>query len=322
MAKTGTFNETATPAKSGKTHDYGRFNYVSLAWPMGGLSLLAMIVSVVLVFTKGMNYGIDFVGGTEIHVKFDQAVDAGALRAAVEGVGIDNPSVQTFGSENEFLIRLETPVAPTEKQTNELITQNVTKIRTALATQFSLKEEGVLRVDSVGPQVGSELKRNGFLAAFYCFLMILIYVSVRFDYKFAPGAVICLIHDAVLVIGVFSLLGREFNVQIMAAILALIGYSLNDTIVTFDRIRETYPENREKGMAWVINRAINDMMGRTLLTAFTTMLAVVALFIFGGGVISEIAFALIIGIVFGVYSSIYVAAPLILAMEKLKRKPA
>ena len=302
---------------TGKEHDFGKYDFVKLAPLMGGISLLLTIVSIFLIFFKGMNYGIDFAGGTEMQVRFDQAIEASALREAVEKTGIENPAVQGFGGGNEFLIRLETPKAPTEKETNEKITAEVAKIKETLKSQFGLKDEGVLRVDTVGPAVGSELKRNGFLAAFYCFLVILIYVSLRFDYTFAPGAVICLVHDAVLTLGLFSLLNREFNVQIMAAILTLIGYSLNDTIVTFDRIRETLPKNRDMTLKFIINKAINDMLGRTILTAATTMVAVVALYFFGGGVISEIAFTLIVGIIVGVYSSIYVAAPLILVMEKI-----
>ena len=302
--------------------DHGKIDFVKLAPLMGGISVLLTIAAVALLMIKGLNYGIDFAGGTEIQVKFPAAVDQKQLRDAVEAVGIKNPSVQTYGSAQEFLIRLETPVAPTEKETNAQITANVKKIREELTTKFGLKEDGVLRVDTVGPAVGSELRNRGLLAAFYSFLVILIYVAMRFDYKYAPGAVLCLVHDSIFTIGVFSLLGREFNVQIMAAILTLIGYSLNDTIVTFDRIRETAPHYRGiMSMKWIINKAVNDMLRRTILTAGCTMIAVLALYFFGGGVISEIAFTLIIGILIGTYSSVYVAAPLILVMEKFKKAP-
>ncbi len=320
MAKQSTMNSKEA---EGLKEDHGKIDFVKIAPLMGGISLLLTIVSVVLVFTKGLNYGIDFAGGTEIQLRFAQAVDAHQLRSSIEEAGIKNPSVQAFGGSNDFLIRLETPHGATEKETNELINVNVKKIRTALDSKFGLKEDGVLRVDTVGPAVGSELTRRGLLAAFYSFLVILIYVAMRFDYKYAPGAVLCLVHDSILTIGVFSILGREFNVQIMAAVLTLIGYSLNDTIVTFDRIRETAPLYKGvMSLKWIINKAINDMLGRTILTAGCTMIAVVALYLFGGGVIAEIAFTLIIGIIVGTYSSIYVAAPLILVMEKLKKNPA
>lgn len=299
-----------------RPHDFGRFDFVKNAPLFGGISLLALIVSVGLLLTKGLNYGIDFAGGTEIQVKFDNPVEIDALRKAIESTGAHNATVQQFGSNTEFLVRMDTPEAATEKETNDAINAGVAKIRESLKSQFGLQDQGILRVDTVGPQVGGELKRNGTLAAIFAFLVIIAYVWIRFDIIYAPGAVICLAHDALVTLGVFVILGREFNVQIMAAVLTLIGYSLNDTIVTFDRIRETYPQYKERGMAWVINRAINDMLGRTLLTAFTTMLAVLGLFFFGGGVIAEIAFTLIIGIIVGAYSSIYVAAPLILVMQK------
>ncbi|RYZ68327.1 MAG: protein translocase subunit SecF, partial [Proteobacteria bacterium] len=260
--------------------------------------------------------------GTEMQVRFDKSVEVSELRKTIEEQGVQDPNVQAFGSDREYLIRLDTPQAATEKEANGLITATVEKIKGALKTKFGMTDAGVLRVDTVGPQIGSELKKNGLLAAFYSFLVILIYVGIRFDYKYAPGAVICLIHDSIVTVGVFSLLGREFNVQIMAAVLTLIGYSLNDTIVTFDRIRETTPHYRGKSSTWIINKAINDMLGRTILTASTTMLAVLGLFFFGGGVISEIAFTLIIGIVVGTYSSIYVAAPLVLIMEKFAQNKA
>jgi preprotein translocase subunit SecF len=302
--------------------DFGKYDFVKLAIPMGGISLLLTVIAIALMLTKGLNYGIDFAGGTELQVRFPQAVDAGQVRQAITDTGVENPVVQNFGGPTEFLIRLETPKAPTEKETNELINKEVTALKTTFATKFQLPPEGLLRVDTVGPAVGSELRRNGLLAAVYAFLVILIYVAIRFDYKYAPGAVLCLVHDSIVTIGIYSILGREFNIQTMAAVLTLIGYSLNDTIVTFDRIRETAPHYRDKSMGYIINKAINDMLGRTFLTAGVTMIAVVMLFFFGGGVIAEIAFTMMVGIVIGTYSSIYVAAPLILVMEKFKGEPS
>jgi len=320
MAKQAALNtQEADTAKE----DHGKVDFVRIAPLMGGISVLLTVIAVALLMIKGLNYGIDFAGGTEIQLRFPQAVDAHQLRTTIEELGVKNPSVQAFGSSNEYLIRLETPHGATEKETNEMINSDVKKIRSALESKFGLKDDGVLRVDTVGPAVGNELTRRGLLAAFYSFLVILIYVAMRFDYQYAPGAVLCLVHDSVFTLGVFSLLGREFNVQIMAAILTLIGYSLNDTIVTYDRIRETAPHYKGiMSMKWIINKAINDMLGRTILTAGCTMIAVLALYIFGGGVISEIAFTLIVGIVIGTYSSVYVAAPFILAMEKLQRRSA
>ena len=318
QASPGLQADRKTASKLEREKDFGRFDFVKAAPLMGGVSIVLTVIAIVLLLTKGLNYGIDFAGGTEIQVKFAQPVEQSALRAAIEGVGIHDPSVQSFGSQNEYLIRLELPHGKSEKETNMLVNADVGKVRAALKEKFQLPEDGLLRVDTVGPQVGSELKRNGLLAAFYSFIVILIYVSIRFDYNYAPGAVLCLVHDSIVTVGMFSLLGREFNVQIMAAVLTLIGYSLNDTIVTFDRIRETAPKNRDLSMHFIINKSVNDMLGRTILTSGATMIAVLALYFLGGGVISEIAFTLIIGIIIGTYSSIYVASPLILVMQKLK----
>ena len=319
--KSGERKSTAGGRPSNPKESFGRYDFVSIAPLMGGISLVATIVSIVLLMTKGLNYGIDFAGGTEAQVKFSEPVKAADLRAAIDATGVKGATVQALGDQNEFLIRMETEVGKSDKETNELLRGNIAKLTNAVQTKFKLAPDGIRRIDTVGPQVGSELKRNGLLAAFYSFLVILIYVAVRFDYKYAPGAVLCLVHDSIFTLGVFSLLGREFNVQIMAAVLTLIGYSLNDTIVTFDRIRETYPVYRDRGLVWVINRAVNDMLGRTFLTAGCTMIAVVALYALGGGVISEIGFTLMVGILIGTYSSVYVAAPLILVMDKLKKTP-
>jgi preprotein translocase subunit SecF len=269
-----------------------------------------------------MHYGIDFAGGTEIEIRTEQPIEIDKLRATIEKTGAPIEGVQSFGSNREYLIRMNLPQAPNVEEQNKISLENVRKVREALKTDLNVQDKDVIGVSTVGPQIGSELKRNGYLAAFYAFLVILIYVGVRFDYNYAPGAVICLIHDSIVTIGVFSILGREFNTPIMAAVLTLIGYSLNDTIITFDRIRETAPLNRDKSSAFIINRSINDMFVRTLLTSSATMIAVLALYFFGGGVISEIAFTLVIGILIGTYSSIYVAAPLVLLMERFNTHKA
>lgn len=292
-------------------------DFIRLAKPMGTLSLILVIASLVLIMTKGFNYGIDFSGGTEMHVKFTKPVTAEEVRAVLTDVGAGGASVQTFGEANEFLVRIGTPELPDASAQNKALNEILTKVKEGFTAKFGMEPSGLLRVDTVGPQVGSELKKNGMLAAFYSLLVLLIYVSVRFDYAYAPGAIICLIHDSLITLGLFSLMGREVNVQIIASILTLIGYSLNDTIVTFDRIRETAPLNRDKSLAFILNKGINETLGRTLLTAGSTMLACLGLYFLSGGVIAEIAFTLIIGIIVGAYSTVYVAAPLIMVMEKI-----
>jgi preprotein translocase subunit SecF len=283
------------------------------------ISALLTLLSLGIIAVKGFNYGIDFAGGTEVQVQFNTPVKASKVRDFTKDLGYGNASVQSFGEDNEYLIRLDTVKGDTEKETNRLLNEMIESITAGLQQTFSSEGAVIRRVDSVGPQVGDELKRNGLLAAFYALLMILLYIALRFDFKYAPGAVFCLFHDSIITLGIFSLVDHEVNVQTMAAILTIIGYSLNDTIVTFDRIRENLPTYRDKDLRWVVNRSINDVLSRTLLTSVTTMLAVGAMFVLAGGVIRDFAFTLGIGVIVGTYSSIYVASPLVLLMDRIQQ---
>lgn len=300
---------------------FGRFDFVANVGLFGGISLALVLASLVYLSVRGINYGIDFKGGTEIQVKFSQSIHIDEVRKAMEGMHLGEVGVQGFGEGNEYIVRFQGEKGTTDKETNEKLNAAITSVKDKINTQFAAAGADIRRVDTVGPQVGAELKRNGFLAVFYCLLVILIYVAIRFDYKYSPGAVACLFHDAVITLAIFILVGKEVNVPILAAILSLIGFSLNDTIVVFDRIRETEHAFKEKGSVFIINRAINDMLGRTLITSGTVFVTALCLYIFAGGVVSDIAFAICIGIFFGTYSSIYVAAPLILLMEKLNLSP-
>lgn len=298
-----------------KDPEYGRIDFMS-KWPIFcGLSLFAVVASLVLFATKGFNYGIDFAGGTEVQVKFESDVDAQKVRAFTNDLGYPSASVQSFGDDNEYLIRTESKGSNAD-EINKMAEQTAKAISSGLLSTFAEMKPEIRRVDTVGPQVGEELKRNGILAAFYSLIAILLYVSLRFDYKFAPGAVLCLFHDAIVTLGLFSLLGKEVNVQTMAAILTIIGYSLNDTIINFDRVRENLPLFKKKPLALVINRSVNDVISRTILTSFTTMIAVVAMYVLAGGVIRDLAFTLGIGIIVGTYSTMYVASPLVLLFDK------
>lgn len=297
----------------------GRFDFVGKVNIFGGISLAIFLVSLVYLMVNGITYGIDFKGGTEIQVKYAKTVHIDEVRAAIEDLKLGEVAVQGFGDQSEFIIRFQGHTGKTDKETNDILNADITKMRETLTTgKFAESGADIRRVDTVGPQVGAELKRNGFLAVFYCLLVILIYVALRFDYKFAPGAVLCLLHDAVITLAIFNFVGKEVNVPILAAILSLIGYSLNDTIVVFDRIRETEHLYKDKGIRFIINKSINDMVVRTLITSGTTFTTALCLYLFAGGIVSDIAFAISIGIFFGTYSSIYVAAPLVLMMEKLK----
>lgn len=298
---------------------FGRFDFVGKVGIFGGISLIVTVASLIYLAVHGITWGIDFRGGTEIQVKYEKTVTIDDVRSSIEKAGLKDVSVQSFGEDSEFIIRFQGEKGATDKETNEKLNTSIVSARAALTgVDLADKNADIRRVDTVGPQVGAELKKNGFLAVFYCLLVILIYVGLRFDYKYAPGAVICLFHDAVITLAIFVAVGKEVNVPTLAAIMTLIGFSLNDTIVVFDRIRETEGESYSKGIGFVINKSINDMLVRTLITSGTTFVSALCLYIFSGGTVADIAFAICVGIFFGTYSSIYVAAPLVMMMEKLK----
>jgi preprotein translocase subunit SecF len=283
------------------------------------VSGLLVLIALFLILTKGFNYGIDFAGGAEVQVRFARPVAAQEIRDFTEQTGVRNAVVQQFGTgdSNEYLIRTDAKVGKNDKETNENLQASLKALQAGLKTKWPDAE--IRRVDTVGPQVGNQLKRNGILAMFYSLLCILIYIGLRFDYKFAPGAVICLFHDAIITLGIFSLMGKEVNVTILAAILAIIGYSLNDTIVIFDRIRETLAHHKGRPLGELINRSINDTLQRTILTSLTTFLACLSLYLFAGGVVTDFGFAMMIGIAIGTYSSIYVASPFILLLDRFTK---
>lgn len=308
--------------KAQTNESFGKFDFVGKVGLFGGISLALVVVSLIYLAIRGINYGIDFKGGTEVQVKFSQPVSIEQVRSTVDGLGLGEVGVQGFGELSEYIIRWQIHEMKTDKETNEFLNSSIAKVKTAITTSLQSSQPEFRRVDTVGPQVGAELKRNGFLAVFYCLLVILIYVALRFDYKYSPGAVLCLFHDAVITLAVFVAVGKEVNVPILAAVLTLIGYSLNDTIVVFDRIRETEHVFARRGWKFIINRAINDMLSRTLITSGTVFVSSLCLYFLAGGTVSDIAFALCIGIFFGTYSSIYVAAPMILLMERLRKAPA
>ena len=300
-------------------NDSGRFAFMEVAPMFSALSLVLVLVSCGIIFNKGFRYGIDFAGGTEVQVQFPVSPPVGEIRGFLETL-VGDVVVQTLGEDNEVLIRMQMAKGESEKEVNEKNNERIKKVTDGLIEKFQLGQDSIRRVDSVGPQVGEELKTRGLLAIVYSLIMILIYVGLRFDYKYAPGAVICLFHDTILTLGIFSVLGKEVNVQILAAILTIIGYSLNDTIVNFDRIRENENIFKDKNLMFIINRSINDVLSRTLLTSITTLLAVAALYIFAGGVIEDLAFTLGIGVVVGTYSSIYVASPLVVLTERISQR--
>lgn len=305
-----------------RQESFGKIDFVKSSAFLGSMSALLVLLALVYLGVRGVTWGIDFLGGTEVQVKFENPVKIDELRVLVEKEGLINPGLQGFGDDKEYIVRFQLPTKGTEKEINLAIKNSVEHLKASINTTFAAQKPEFRRVDSVGPQVGAELKRNGFLSVFYCLLVILIYVGLRFDYKYAPGAVVCLFHDAVITLAIFVLVGKEVNIPILAAILTLMGYSLNDTIVVFDRIRETEGQYASQGIRFVVNKAINDMLQRTLITSGTVLTSAAALWLLADGTVADIAFALVIGIIFGTYSSIYVAAPFVMLFDRGTSTPS
>ena len=285
-----------------------------------GKRKIALFVSIVLiligfaslVIKGGPNYGIDFAGGTLVQVRFAQPTDASAIKKAMKGIDLGSVVVQRFGdNQNEFLIRVE-------QSTAELQGLSV-QIKNALEETYEKGDVDIRRVEMVGPQVGKDLRSKGLKAIFYAMLGLLAYISWRFEFRFAVGAIVALIHDVAITLGAFSLFNKEIDLPIIAAFLAIIGYSLNDTIIVYDRIRENSGKYNKEGFSYIVNRSINETLSRTLLTSGTTLLVVLALFILGGGVIHNFAFAMLIGVLVGTYSSIFVASPVLIFWQQKKK---
>jgi preprotein translocase subunit SecF len=283
----------------------------NLAFTLSGILLLISIVSLSV---RGLNFGLDFTGGTLIELGYPQAVDVIDVRKTLEDAGYKDVVVQHFGTAHDVLIRL----APKEDVSSAELSNEVIN---------SLKKESgdiqIRRVEFVGPQVGDELTEDGGLAVLYALICIFIYVFFRFEWRFAIGSVAALFHDVLITLGVFSILQMDFDLTVLAACLAVIGYSLNDTIVVFDRIRENFRKMRKDTTIQIMNMSLNQTLSRTLMTSFTTLLVLIALILLGGELIRGFAAALIIGIVVGTYSSIYVASTsaLMLGVSKADLMP-
>lgn len=283
-------------------------NYDYLAWRKlwVGISVVLMLASLVSLFTRGLDLGLDFTGGTVIEVGYSQSVELAGVRQALSEAGYGDAVVQHFGTSRDVLVR----VPPREAATSAQLGDDVVRIlNTASEERVNLR-----RQEYVGPQVGEELRDDGGLAVLFALVGILAYVAVRFEYRFALGAVAALVHDVVLTLGLFSVLQVSFDLTVLAAILAVIGYSLNDTIVIFDRVRENFRKLRKATPVEVVNTSLNQTLSRTIVTGLTTLLVLLALFFVGGELIRGFALALIAGVVVGTYSSIYVASSLVLAM--------
>ena len=261
-------------------------------------SAIGCLASIAMFIALGLNYGIDFKGGTLIEIRTEQAADLASLRDKIGSLGLGDVELQEFGAPTDVLIRVVSQPGGEEAQQTA-----ITKVKEALGSGVDYR-----RVEVVGPKVSGELKQQGTIAVLLAILAVMIYIWFRFEWQFAIGAVASLTHDVVLTIGLFALLRIEFNLSIIAAILAIVGYSLNDTVVVYDRVRENLRKYKKMSLPDLIDLSLNQMLPRTIMTSVSTLLALLSLYIFGGEVISGFTFAMIWGVIIGTYSSIFIAA--------------
>ena len=288
-----------------------RTNLDFMGWrrPAAAVSVVLVVLSLACVIVRGLNFTIDFTGGTLVELAFDRKVDPGDVRRLLADSGYRGASVQHYGSATGVLVRLPNP----DKAGTGLGDAIVTTLEKGIDGRIEVR-----RIDFVGPQVGDELTEQGGLAVLISLAAILVYIGFRFEWRFAVGAVIALIHDVFITLGFFSLFWFDFDLVVFAAVLTVIGYSLNDTIVVFDRVRENFRAMRKRTPVQIFNASLNQTLSRTLMTSLTTLLVLIALFFLGGELIHEFATALIVGIVIGTYSSIYVAGTMALALGVIK----
>ena len=269
------------------------------------ISGLLLILSIASLSIQGLSLGIDFTGGTLVEAGYGEAVELGVVRDALVNSEFNNAIVQYFGSANEILIR----IPPSEGLNNADISSKILEVLSTTGENVEMR-----RIEFVGPQVGDELKNDGGLAMIAALAMIMVYVAMRFQMRFSVGAIAALVHDVLITLGIFSITHFDFDLTVLAALLAVIGYSLNDTIVVFDRVRENFRKLRESTPVEVFNISLNQTLSRTIMTSLTTLMVLIALFVFGGEIIHSFATALIIGVLIGTYSSLFVASPVTIAL--------
>ncbi len=264
-----------------------------------------------ILFVQGLNYGIDFTGGAMVQIQTQQSVQVGTLRDSLKAANMKGITIQNYGSDEEFILRL-----PLEEGVNTA--DHAQQIKQALSKDVG--EVQIRRVEFVGPQIGAELREKGFMAIIVSLIVILLYISMRFELRYGLGAVAALAHDVLLTVGMFSFMQKEVTLPVLAAVLTIIGYSLNDTIVVFDRIRENKQKQGKAPFLNVLNESLNQTLGRTIMTSLTTLLVLVMLYIFGGEVINDFAFTLLFGVLVGTYSSMFIASPVLLLLENHYKK--
>ena len=308
-----------------------KFDFLGKRYIALVLSAIMIVISLGSIIFKGMSFGIDFTGGTLVEVTYTKPVEIDPIRDALVESGYDDAIVQYFGTARDIMIRI--PVREDAKgaevsnqvmqalrgQLGEILDQSANQARTQYCLSATVTSSApcavqMRRVEFVGPQVGDELANQGGLAMLYALFGILIYVTWRFEWRFAVGSVVALIHDVLITVGFFSVFQLEFSLTVLAAVLAVIGYSLNDTIVVFDRIRENFRKMRKGEPIDIMNQSINQTLPRTILTSLTTLIVLISLFLFGGDIIHNFSIALILGVLVGTYSSIFIASPSVLLL--------
>ncbi len=279
------------------------FFYISI-----GLTVAALAFMII----RGPNMGIDFAGGTSLQIQFKQPTSIDKIRHALAPLNLENSVIQQVGSKdnNEYLVRTEVTTSDLKGLTD--------KIEETLTAAYGKGQVETRRAEVVGPKAGKDLRQKGFLALCFSFVGMLIYISWRYEFRYALGGIIALIHDVLVTIGVFTLMGREFTLTVIAALLTIVGFSINDTVVVFDRIRENVRKNPKKPLGEVINASINQTLSRTILTSLTVVIVLLALFFFAGEVLHDFTVTLLIGVVFGTYSSVFIASPLVLVWESFR----
>jgi preprotein translocase subunit SecF len=287
-----------------------KIDFVRWMKAAGAVSVAIIVIGIAsMVWHGGLNYGIDFAGGSLVQIKFQQEPQIDKIRNTFKVIGLENSIIQTYGSK-EIVVR--TPESRADLKGLEA------KIESALGAAYPAGAFDIQRSEVVGPKVGKDLTRKALLAIFFSWVGILVYVGFRFEFRYALGGIIALVHDVLITIAFLVFMNKEFDLNIVAALLTIIGFSINDTIVIFDRIRENARKNIRSSLNDVINLSVNQTLSRTILTSLTVLMVLLALFFFGGSVIHNFAFAMLIGTIAGVYSTVFIASPIVLVFEKIK----
>ena len=276
------------------------FNFSSKFKYANILSLILFVLSVILIFFKGLNYGIDFKGGTLIELRSNN-IEAALIRDTLKNMNLGDVNVKKFGKEGDFLIKVEQ-----KEDNNKLIPEIKKNLSESLNSEVNFR-----RVENVGPKVSAELLQSGIIAISLSLAAMLFYIWIRFEWQFSIGSIVALFHDVIITLGIFSLLSLEINLSIIAAVLTIVGYSMNDTVVIYDRIRENLGKYHKLDISDIANLSINETLSRTIITSITTLLALFSIFILGGEILRGFSFAMILGVLIGTYSSIFVASPIL-----------